>query len=138
MTAYLYADDSAVLYVDNTEALTVSSYTALGTKAISAASSLLAISIYNIGPGDTGVIMSLTYGGCITDTVSWKCTNTSYPNWNQIEYDDSTWPLAFSRQKNDATIFYGPKAQFSNNCPMISFTTAHLLQGYSYCRHWLN
>ena len=136
MTAYLFADDSAALYVDGIEALTVSLSSSVGSKAISVASSLLAVSIYNVGPGGTGVIMSLSYGGCITNTVSWKCTNNSYPNWNQIAYDDITWPVAFSRQTNDASL--GPKAQFSINCPMISFITAHMFKGYTYCRYWLN
>ena len=69
MTAYFYADDSAVLYVDGTEALTVPSYITVGSKAISTASSLLAISIYNAGPDGRGVIMSLSYGGCITNSL---------------------------------------------------------------------
>ena len=51
-----------------------------------------------------------------TETIHWKCTNTSSPNWMAVAYDDSQWPRAYLRtisgknalarvvlQKNSAT-----------------------------------
>ena len=79
---------------------------------ISAANSLLTVSLYNKGPGQTGMTMSLNYGSCITDTVSWKCTNISYPNWNQIEFYDSFWPLAYRQIQNGAIYTVGQLYSF--------------------------
>ena len=74
----MVADDSGTLYVDNTQMFNVV-VPNIASTTISASSSLLAVLINNAG-GFGGAILSSTYGGCITDTVSWRCTNVSYAN----------------------------------------------------------
>ena len=130
----MFGDDVLTLFVDNILMIS-SSLPNVASKNISATSRLLAVNIYNI-MGESGVIFSLTYGGCITDTTSWRCTDTLYLNWNLINYDDSSWPLAFSKFKN-ADITSGTHAEFALDCLLISIQNYNQL-GNIYCRHWLN
>ena len=134
MTVFMYGDDIAVLYNDNV-AVVNTYFPNVASKNISAASRLLAVKINNT-MGISGVMFSLTYGGCITNTTSWRCTDTFYSNWNLINYDDSSWPLASSKFKN-ADIYLGPHAEFTVDCPFISIYNNSQL-GDIYCRHWLN
>ena len=134
MTIYMFGDDSAILYVDGNQTLSTS-YPTVVSKVISAASSLLAIRIYN-SVDRLSTLVSLTNGGCITNTVSWRCTDILYPNWNQINYDDVSWPLAVSVIQNSG-LACGPRTQFSLSCPALTFGNSRPM-GYLYCRHWLN
>ena len=136
---YLYGDDTITLYVDGLEVLN-SVHPNVNSAQISTASSLLAISVRNDYGGLTGALLSFTYGGCITDTVTWRCTNSSYPNWNKIDYDDTLWPLAMSEVKQNGYVSYAPQMQqFSANCSIISYLSHWLPLGHTfYCRHWLN
>ena len=133
-TVYMYGDDSATLYVDNNQVLS-QTYPNIVTSVISSASSLLALSVYNVN-GLTGAILSLTYGGCLTNSSSWRCTDTLYSNWNQINYDDSSWPLAFIKMQNK-DLYGGPYAQFASTCPVMG-TSITRDYAYNYCRLWLN
>ena len=134
MTIYMFGDDFSNLYVDGTMEL-IASFPTVASKVISAASSLLAIKVYN-SVDRLSTLVSLTVGGCITNTVSWRCTDVLYPNWNQINYDDVSWPLAVSVIQN-IDLSGGPRSQFSLNCPALTFGDSRPV-GDVYCRHWLN
>ena len=139
MTVYLFGDDLITLYVDGLQMLN-SKFPNVASTNISTASSLLAISVFNYF-SYTGALLSFTYGGCITDTVTWRCTDTYYPNWNKIDYDDISWPLATSPYKNkDMVIDSIPGfSQFSDTCFVISYPFNYFPSNYTYyCRHWLN
>ena len=139
MTVYLFGDDLITLYVDGLRMLN-SNYPNVASTNISTASSLLAISVFNY-ISYTGALLSFTYGGCITDNVTWRCTDTYYPNWNKIDYDDISWPLASSQYKNKDLVIDWELgfSQFSDTCFVISYPFNYFLIDYTYyCRHWLN
>ena len=127
---YLYGDDTATLYVDGVEQLNAS-WPNVTSCNIKAGSNLLAVRLRNIA-GSSGLMCSLAYGSCLTDPATWKCTNVTYSNWNQITYDDRLWPLAIENYQND-----GLYPHFSSNCPRITFIDKNLF-GLVYCRHWLH
>ena len=139
-TIYIYGDDAITLYVDGLKVLNSNHPNVTSTNVVSTASSLLAIEVYNRGRL-MGALLSFTYGGCITDTTTWRCTGTYYPNWNKIDYDDASWPLASSEVKhkdyNTGKIF--KMQEFSANCSVISYLSNDKPANYTiYCRHWLN
>ena len=125
---YLFGDDLATLYIDGIEKLNAS-FPQVTNCNISALNSFLAIRIHNLYAG-SGFSCSMSYGGCITDTGTWRCTNVLYTNWNQLNYDDSSWPLASISYDNN-----GVNPQLSNHCPVL--TNDKFYVGYTYCRHWL-
>ena len=134
-TVYMYGDDKITLYVDGLELLN-STHPNVSSTNISTASSLLAIRVFNSPSGFTGALLSFTFGGCITDTVTWRCTGSYYPEWNKIDYDDISWPLANSLYGNRDN---KGRPQFSANCSMIAYYSNYRPDNYTfYCRHWLN
>ena len=134
MTVYIFGDDSATLYIDGVEIISTS-YPDVASKNVSGDFSLLAVRISNV-VYDSGTMVSLAYGSCITDTILWRCTNISYSNWNQANYSDSSWPLAVSGQQNK-DIFVGSRPQFPLSCPIITYIDRYQ-QGSIYCRRKLN
>ena len=86
---------------------------------------------------DTGMMLSLKYGNCLTDTVSWKCINIWYDNWYSIDFDDSSWPLAISLQQNKD--LNSQLQEFSPTCPIITSEIADDDNIHSrFCRLKLN
>jgi hypothetical protein len=54
---------------------------------------VIAIEVSNNGGGFGGVVGSLSDGLTVTDD-TWKCTTTLHDNWNQVNFDDSSWSQA--------------------------------------------
>jgi hypothetical protein len=54
---------------------------------------VIAIEVSNNGGGFGGVVGSLSDGLTVTDD-TWKCTTTLHDNWNQVDFNDSSWSQA--------------------------------------------
>ena len=82
------------------------------------------------GPG--GFLMSLSNGGCITNSSNWRCTNTNNMAWNSFSvfHDYYQWPPAVTYTANNGSI-YTSNGQFPEDCPWISiansFYVGHVL-----------
>ena len=129
----MYGDESATLYVDNVFVLNATLPNVVSAN-ISVASRLFAVRVINQFLKG-GILLSFKVGGCITDSVSWRCTNISYPNWYQTDFDDKSWPLAVSQTQN-GFIITGQK--FPVNCPVLTYSVDNrAYQNLFYCRHWI-
>ena len=80
---YVTIDDSGTVYANETQYfsdVTSSDWFDPATGSFTGAR-LIAVYFTNVANSMGGFIMSLTYGGCLTNSSNWKCTTTSFANW---------------------------------------------------------
>ena len=126
------ADYNATIYVDNGQQFTATSYSSATSHVVTGVT-FVAIEVYN-DSGNGGFILSLSSGGCATNSTAWLCTDMFHLKWNEAQFSNySQWTPPVVLARNGITNLYPYISAYSRNCSWLDRTGTYY-SGTIYCR----
>ena len=107
------ADDSHVVYFDGKQFNNnskVGDWNQTIATPIPSNTQVIAVAVTN-NAGTAGWRGALSDGNAVTDG-SWRCTSTYADGWQNVDFDDSSWPVPYMTQTSLGCVGYPSAAQW--------------------------